>query len=114
MKKIMVLALIAMVICSIPAFANKIQDDAKSTDYVVKAPAMALRGLGNIVIAPAEIFTHGYQGTMEGRPIVGTLQGLGDGIIWCLDSVARGAWDVVTALAPKYNGAPPTHECSWK
>ena len=109
MKKIGILVAVIMLVVGAPVFAGQIDENAASTDYVTKAPAMVLRGVKNIVIAPAEILGHTYKGTMEGRPFVGTLEGLGEGAIWTVDRAGRGVWDIVTAFAPGYNGAPPTH-----
>ena len=51
--------------------------------------------------------------TQEGPPILGTLEGTARGAYWALDKALRAAWDVLTFLAPHYNGAPPTHELEW-
>ena len=112
MKRTLVLALVLAVIFSAPAFANQmIMDNAKSSDYVVKAPAMVARGVINVVSSPLEIVGHTYKGTVDGRPLVGTVQGLGEGLYWFMDRVGRGTWDLLTFWAPRYNGAPPTHDC---
>ena len=112
MKRTLVLALVMAVVFTVPAFANQqIMDNAKSTEYVVKAPAMLLRGLINAATSPVEIIGHGYKGTVDGRPLVGTIQGVAEGLYWGMDRAGRGAWDVLTFWAPRYNGAPPTHEC---
>ena len=110
MKRTTILVLLMAFALSAPAFADKIMDNANSKNYVTKAPAQLLRGVVNVGLCPAEVFVHGYKGTMEGRPIVGTLKGLGEGVIWMLDRGGRGIWDVATFWAPNYNGAPPTHE----
>ena len=112
MKRTVVLVMVMAILFCAPAFADKILENANSKDYVTKAPAQLLRGVGNVVLAPAELLTHTYTGTVEGRPIVGTLEGLGEGTIWTLDRAGRGAWDILTFWAPNYNGAPPTHELS--
>ncbi len=110
MKRTIVFVVVMALLFCAPAFADKILENAKSTDYVTKAPAQLLRGIGNVGLAPAELLTHTYKGTMEGRPIVGTLEGLGEGTIWTLDRAGRGVWDAVTFLAPTDNVAPPTHQ----
>lgn len=110
MKRIAVLALVMVAFVSVPAFAGSIQENASSSDYLTKAPAMMVRGLSNIVLSPAELFIHTYKGTVEDVPVKGTLMGLGTGAMYMFDRAGRGAWDVLTALAPRYNGAPPTHE----
>lgn len=109
MKKIAVLVVVLVFAICLPAFANSIGDNAASKDYVTKAPAMLLRGIGNVLISPGEVIYHTYQQTMEGRPFVGTLEGLINGIFWGLDRGGRGGWDVLTFWAPNYNGAPPEH-----
>ncbi len=110
MKRTIVLVILMALVFSAPAFADKILENAQSSDYVTKMPAQLLRGVGNVVVSPVEVLSHGYKGTVEGRPIVGTLEGLGEGVIWGLDRAGRGAWDILTFWAPNYNGAPPTHE----
>ena len=71
MKKVTVLLLILAFAFSAPALANRISENAESDDYLVKAPAMILRGAGNVVLGAVEILEHGYKGTMEGAPIPG-------------------------------------------
>lgn len=110
MKKIFALTLILAVIFSAPVFASQLLDNASSSDYVTKAPAMLIRGVSNIALSPVEIFVHGYKGTVEGKPVIGSIQGVAEGIYWMVDRGGRGFWDLVTFLAPRYNGAPPTHE----
>lgn len=112
MKKTGILIVALVFLFSAPVFANQILENANSTDYVTKAPAMLLRGVSNVIAAPVEVLAHGYKGTVEGRPIVGTLEGVGEGVIWTLDRAGRGVWDILTCWAPNYNGAPPTHELS--
>ena len=114
MKRTLVLLIVLTILFSAPVFAgtmSSIDESANSKDYVVKAPAMVVRGLSNIIMSPVEILGHSYKGTVEGKPLVGTLEGFGSGVMWGMDRLGRGAWDVVTALAPNYNGAPPTHKC---
>lgn len=109
MKRTFVLLVVGAMMVSTPAFADVISENAASSDYLTKAPAMLFRGISNVALAGVEVLTHSYKGTVEGRPIVGTLEGLGEGTIWALDRGGRGAWDILTCLAPRYNGAPPTH-----
>ena len=101
MKRTVVLMLVMAFAFTAPAFANQILDNAESDDYVVKAPAMLLRGIGNVVLSPVELLESGYSGTIEGRPLVGTLEGVGNGIFYMLDRAGRGAWDILTFWAPK-------------
>ncbi|MDP3920295.1 MAG: hypothetical protein Q8R76_05765 [Candidatus Omnitrophota bacterium] len=110
MKRLLILVFGLMLVLSAPVFAGTIEDNAASADYVIKAPAMVLRGLANIALSPVEVVHHTYKGTMDGAPLVGTLEGAGTGIVWGLDRAGRGIWDVLTALFPNYNGAPTTHE----
>ena len=113
MKRALVLMLVLAFAFATPAFADRVLTDADSSDYVTKAPAMLLRGVGNIVLSPLEIIENGYVETIEGRPIVGTFEGLVRGIYWGLDRAGRGVWDVLTFWAPNYNGAPPERELSF-
>ena len=110
MKRLSMLVLALMLALSAPVFAGVIEDNAAAEDYLTKAPAMVLRGVVNLALAPVEVVYHTYQGTIEGAPLIGTLEGAGTGIVWGLDKAGRGIWDVLTALFPNYNGAPTTHE----
>lgn len=109
MKKIAILGLL-LALLTMPAYAGSLQENANSSDYLTKMPAMMVRGVSNIVLSPAEIVIHTYKGTVEDVPVKGTLLGLGTGLMWGFDRLGRGAWDIVTSFAPRYNGAPPTHE----
>ncbi|MBN1687733.1 MAG: exosortase system-associated protein, TIGR04073 family [Candidatus Omnitrophica bacterium] len=113
MKRAVVLLLVLAFAFSAPAFANQVLTNAESTDYVTKAPAMLLRGVGNIVLSPLEVIENGYKMTMEGRPIVGTFEGTVRGVYLMLDRAGRGVWDVITFWAPNYNGEPPDRELSF-
>ncbi len=109
MKKVSFWVVVLMLALSLPVSANMIDEKANSSDYLVKAPFMLVRAVEQIAISPLEPLVHTYQGTVDGKPVAGTLQGLGDGIIWTLDRVGRSIWDIATSLAPNYNGAPSTH-----
>lgn len=110
MKRSFVLALVLACLFAVPAYAGSLNDNANSADYVVKAPAMIVRGASHIVLGAVELPVHIYKGTVEGKPIVGTLEGIGHGAMYTFDVAGRGIWDILTALAPRYNGAPSTHE----
>ena len=116
MKRSVILAVLTALLVSVPAYAGTvnlgmIDENAKSSDYVLKVPAMALRGTAHILLSATEPFIHAYKGTVEGQPVWGTFKGLMDGIYYGMDRAGRGTWDILTALAPRYNGAPSTHEC---
>ena len=110
MKRSFVLVLALVCLFAIPAYAGSLNENANSSDYVVKAPAMIVRGASNIGLGALEVPVHTYKGTVEGKPIVGTLGGIGTGVMYALDVAGRGVWDVLTAFAPKYNGAPSEHK----
>lgn len=116
MKKVWAMMFVIMLGFSIPAQAACKQCDeyARTGEYFVKAAGMLCRGTANLVLAPAEILIHGYEGTLEGTPLLGTIGGTGKGIVWALDRAGRGVWDVATAFAPRYRGAPPVHEIELK
>ena len=109
MKKIGILAL-RLVLFSAPLFAGSINENANSSDYLVKFPAMLARGTVNVITSPVEIFVHSIKGTREGKPVLGTLTGLGEGIGWTFDRAGRGVLDIVTSFVPNYHGSPPTHK----
>jgi len=113
MKRALVLMLVLTFAFAAPALADQVLTNAESSDYVTKAPAMLLRGVSDIVLAPLEIIENGYTGTIEGRPIVGTFEGIVRGVYWSLDRAGRGVWDVLTFWAPNYNGEPTERELSF-
>ena len=94
--------------CVVQDWVNK---QADSDVYYVKAGGMLLRGLHRIIESPIEIGYHTYDGAKNHLGYgEGILTGLGTGALWTLDSVLRGAWDIVTALFPNYHGEPGTHD----
>ena len=100
-----------MITASSAAFAGcPIDDNINTGSYLVKFPSMILRGVVNIITSPAEIVVHTVKGTKEGKPVVGTLVGLGEGVGWTLDHIGRGVLDIVGSIVPNYHGAPPTHK----
>ncbi len=109
MKKVAILVLGLVLVFSAPLLAGSIDENANSTNYLTKFPAMLVRGTVNIVTSPAEIVIHTYKGTREGIPVIGTFEGLITGLGWTLDRAGRGVLDIVGSFVPNYHGAPPTH-----
>ncbi|MDA9101186.1 exosortase system-associated protein, TIGR04073 family [Omnitrophica bacterium] len=112
MKKVALLLALCLIVCA-PVFAGTIQENAASDDYVLKAPAMLLRGVGEIILSPLEIITNVYQKTLDEKPVYGTIYGAVEGTLYALDRAGRGVWDVVTCLAPGYNGEPTDREVAF-
>ena len=111
MKKIGIVMLVLMMTASSSLFAAcPLDDNANSSKYLVKFPSMIGRGVVTIITSPAEIVVHAVKGTKEGKPVLGTLVGLGEGIGWTLDHIGRGVLDIVTSFIPNYHGSPPTHK----
>jgi hypothetical protein len=108
MKKMGILMLLLFVALTSPAMAS-VFDDANSDELARKAPAMLVRGASQAVTSPVDIVEHGFIGTREGRPVLGTLKGLGRGTMIGLDRLGRGTVDVVTFLIPRYHGIPSLH-----
>lgn len=106
--------LAAFVVASGVWAQTSVWEDADSCQYGVKAPAMLVRGLVNVVSSPAEIPTNIYKKSQEGRPFISTLQGAGEGVVWTVDRAGRGVWDVLTFWSPNYNGEPPERDLSWQ
>lgn len=109
MKKIVMLA-VAMALATVPAYAGFISDNASSTEYGTKAPGMLLRGVLSAATSGVDILEHGYLGTRDGKPLIGTLEGSGRGTYFGLDRAVRGTVDVLGFLVPDFNGYPSTHE----
>ena len=96
--------------CAVEDWVNK---QANSDVYYVKVGGMFLRGLHRIIEFPVEIGYHTYDGTKNHLGYgEGILKGLGTGLLWGVDDILRGAWDIVTALFPDYHGEPGTHSLS--
>lgn len=122
MKKILVFVALFLAIgaipgwCSVSAAAEDwLDEQANSSNYGIKTGGMVLRGLDRIVESPVELVCHVYKGS-SGEELqygVGILKGLGYGTLWMVDSILRGAWDVVTFAFPDYHGEPGEHhqEC---
>ena len=116
MKKILLVVVLTFIFGQAPVWAicpieNKVEGWADSTSYFAKMGGMWLRGIHSVVEAPGEIFYHPYD-ELRNRPQygLGFFKGLGIGVFWALDRVARGVWDVATAQIPDYNGEPSDHD----
>ena len=109
MKKLLIFVLVLSFALCTPALAAGIDENANSDKYGVKAPAMLVRGVSNIGVSVSEIPVHGYEGTVDGMPIIGTIQGVSEGVIWTLERAMSGVWDVATFWVPGHNGTIPTH-----
>ena len=93
------------------AMDDWLNTQANSSSYPVKAGGMILRGLDNIIESPVELACHSYKGATENLQYgVGILKGLGTGTLWMVDSMLRGAWDIVTFAFPDYHGEPGAHK----
>lgn len=119
MKKLSLFLAVLMLLASSAAFAGNFLDEADSSTYYVKAPAMVARGLTHIVLSPFEVICRLGEGCRAGGTITeklkGDAKGLVDGFYYFMDRAGRGVWDVATALAPRYNGAPVTRDlCIFK
>jgi hypothetical protein len=85
----------------------KMDEYANSSDYHVKVPGMLMRGATNIVLSPGEFLHKAYKHTKDGKPVLGTLKGVGYGAQYMMDRGGRGVVDVGLCLAPKFHGFPP-------
>lgn len=117
MKKTAVLLALFLVLGAAPGWSvcavvdNWIDDQANSDIYYVKAGGMLLRGVHRIIESPVEIGYHTYKGATDELGYgEGVLKGLGTGVLWMLDSVVRGAWDIITFAFPDYHGEPGDHD----
>ena len=110
MKKTLFLVLALMMAISTSAFAMDFNEDANSDQYLVKAPAMMVRGIHQVVLAPMDLVYHIYDGTANDTPILGTLKGTGEGLMQSVDFLGRGALDLVGSLIPGMHGAPSHHK----
>lgn len=109
MKKMLLIVLALMIAISPTGWAMSFED-ADSDDYLVKAPAMIIRGVSHIGLSPLELVYHTYDGTINDTPVLGTLKGIGEGSLFLLDHAGRGAFDILFSLVPGQNGSPSTHE----
>ena len=109
MAKKILCSLVMMALLALPAFAGEcpVCKYADSTDYPVKVPGMILRGAANIGLGWYEIVDHAIDRTKNNTPIVGTLIGIGEGTLYAINRMGRGAIDVLGALVPGFNGVPP-------
>ncbi len=120
MKKVALLMALLLVVGALPGwsvcmFDNWIDKQATSTNYGTKAGGMLLRGIHGIVESPVELFYHPYD-ELKNRPEngIGFFKGLGLGAWGMVDKIGHGAWDILTALVPNYNGETSTHGESFK
>lgn len=104
---LMTLALLTVLVGSSEAGLSAWADRASSDDYATKAPAMLVRGAENVVVSPGELVVQTYRHTRSGKPVLGTLEGLGRGMQFLLDRAGRGVADVALFWAPSFNGWPP-------
>ena len=99
--------------CICTAVEDWVNGKASSDVYYVKARGMFLRGIHRIIESPIEIGYHTYDGAKNHLGYgEGVLKGLGTGLLWTVDGLLRGTWDIVTALFPDYHGEPGTHDLS--
>jgi len=109
MRKLAIFALVLSFALCTPAFAAGIDENANSDKYGVKASGMLIRGISNVGVAVSEIPVHAYEGTVDGMPVIGTIQGISEGAIWTLERAMSGVWDVATFWVPEHHGIVPTH-----
>lgn len=117
MKVTLLLILGMLLVMCAPAFADPLADlneAADSDQYGKKAPAMFVRGGGDVLISPAEVITTTYQDTIHKPPVVGTVMGLGKGTAYTIDRAGRGTLDMLTFWVPNYNGQHTSREIGGK
>lgn len=117
MRKIGMLLAVFLVIGASPGWSicgpvdSWIDEQAASENYGIKAGGMLLRGFHRIIESPVELACHTYKGATEELEYgVGILKGLGYGTLWMVDSMLRGAWDIITFAFPDYHGEPGEHK----
>lgn len=117
MRKISVLVVLFLMVGTSPAWSvcgpvdTWVDEQAGSDVYYVKAGGMILRGIHRVIESPVEIGYHTYKGATDELGYgEGILKGLGAGVLWMLDGVVRGAWDIMTFAFPDYNGEPGEHD----
>jgi len=117
--KILSLVLILMLLTcgqgrAFPGFLDqKITKWVDSPGYFTKSSGMVARGLTAIAVSPYELAYHWFDGAMDSHPCgMGFFKGMGIGLFWMTDKMARGAWDVLSAPWPGYRGAPGSHDDS--
>ena len=117
MKRIGVVLALLLMIGSTPGWSvcgpvdQWIDDTAGSDVYYVKAGGMFLRGIHRIIESPIEVGYHVYDSAQNELGYgEGILKGFGKGLLWMVDDLLRGGWDIITALFPDYHGEPGTHD----
>lgn len=78
--------------------------DAASDDYMVKAPAMLLRGTTSILEVPGDMLGTTYHHNREGRPVIGLMEGLLRSTTGAIDKGTRGIFDVAFSFVPRFHG----------
>ena len=115
MKKLIWLVILALVLTA-PVYADPGTKDgglktitgaAQSSDYFVKFPGMIARGLVHVVASPFELLKSVYDETVQGKPFIGTIKGIGVGTTHFISRALVGVWDVATSWIPQYNGEEP-------
>ena len=119
-SKIAAMLVILLFVAAVPAGWSMCQNcpmkdwlntKADSTSYGEKAGGMLLRGVYRVVTSPAELIFHTYDGVANHTQYgLGLLTGLGTGAVYTVDSIVRGAWDIVTSPIPDFHGAPDNAE----
>ncbi len=117
MRKIAILVAVFLVIGSIPGWSvcgpvdDWITKQADSTNYPVKFVGLLLSGVHRAVEAPFEVLYHSYDGTRNRfENGLGFFTGLGEGMFRGIESIGRGAVDVLSAPVPGYNGMKGGHD----
>lgn len=116
-KKVAVFLVLLLVVGVTPGWSicgpikDWVDEKAASDNYGAKSLGMLLRGIHGVVEVPLEITHHLIDGTLNEKPyVIGTLKGLGTGAAHAVETAMIGAWDVITALCPRYKGLPREHE----
>lgn len=115
MKKLIWLIVVTLVLAA-PLYADttpkdsdlrSLADAANSSNYFVKFPGMIVRGLVHVVASPFEFFKSLYDETVAGKPVIGTIKGIGIGTMHLTSRALVGVWDIATSWVPQYNGEEP-------
>jgi len=116
-KRIAVLVAVFLVVGSVPGWSlcgaidDWVTKQASSDNYPVKFVGLLLSGVHRVVESPYELLYHTYDGTVNNfENGLGFFKGLGEGAFRMTENVARGAWDIVSAPIPGYNGEPGGHD----
>ncbi len=104
MKKFFSLMLLFCMLLAPLAHADDVWTMAESDQYGRKAGGMLGRGFVNIATSFVDVIVQTVEGTKNGPPLFGTLQGLGTGIGCTALRLTSGALDIVTFWVPGFNG----------